>query len=152
MRRGGSTGSRFAEASPRNRPLVRCADPPRGSRLRKLNGRCVRSSCHRIMIGRARRWRVRSRAVRRRARRRPVAMAQTIREHIDATGLAQVIVVLKGAEGGAAPAGLAGVSLESTSTLSLRQVAAGLERAFVRTGETRDGAIATAARTAKGRG
>jgi subtilisin family serine protease len=42
--------------------------------------------------------------------------------------------------------------MESSRTASLRRVVSGLEKAFVRNSETRDGAISTAARVAKLRG
>src|SRR4051812_7003105 len=80
-------------------------------------------------------------------------MADSIQEHIEATGAAQVIVVLRGADGGS-PAGMrdTGVATERAARVSLRQVAAGLERAFLRNSETRDGAIAAAAREPRPRG
>src|SRR4051812_42396395 len=80
-------------------------------------------------------------------------MAASIQDQLAATGIAQVIVVLKGAEAGVAPPGpaAAGLALEGGSSLSLRQLAAGLEKIFVRTSETRDGAISAAAKVAKSR-
>ena len=77
-------------------------------------------------------------------------MAESIQDQIAATGFAQVIVVLKGAEGGGAPPGpaSAGLVLESlglgsglgSGAATLRQIASELERVFIRTSETRDGA------------
>src|SRR6266404_1354617 len=83
-------------------------------------------------------------------------MAESIQDQIAATGFAQVIVVLKGAEAGVAPApapagASAGLALDRPVSLTLRQIAAGLERAFVRSSETRDGALSAAAKVVKSR-
>ena len=81
-------------------------------------------------------------------------MSGTIQDQIRATGLAQVIVVLKGAELSASTTrgGIIALGLERTGPVSLDQVASGLEQYFSRASDTRDGAIAIAARGIRTRG